>query len=556
MEPGVTAEPAPAESSAPAPRKAPGVIKSSMIYSGLTLVSRFMGLARDLVITARMGASLTAAADAYFTAQAFSNLFRRIFAEGAFAAAFVPSYSRKLAAEGDAPADKLATDALATMAAATIVLTIVAQLAMPWIMLVYSPGYVSNPEKFRLAVVLTQITMPYLPCMVVASLLAGVLTARGRFIVYGLYPTILNLVMLAAVWPQTDPVQAAYAASWATIVAGIGQAALCWWGAWKSGARVRLVVPRLNPEVKALIKLTIPGALASSAVQVNIFISTMLASQVSGMRVWMSVADRFYQLPLSLVGTAIGVALLPRLSQAFGAGDEDDAQAAMDQALVFALALCLPAAAALMAMPVYLVDGLFTRGAFVHADAAASGAILFQYGWGLPAFVLVKILQPAFFARQDTKTPMRFSLISVVVNIAAGVALFYTVGFVGIAAATSIATWITVAQMALTLRSRAAYHPSGRAWFKMARVAAASLGMGLAMFAASHFRPMLEAPLAGFSFGGLHAKEITVLLVCVAGAFVYVALLFAFGGLTPAELKAALRRRGGAPAATDGPVTD
>jgi len=521
------------------------MIRSSMIYSGLTLVSRFMGLARDLVITARMGASLNLAADAYFTAQAFSNLFRRIFAEGAFAAAFVPSYSRRLAEAGERSADQLATDALATMAAATIVLTLVAQLTMPWIMLVYSPGYVADPEKFRLAVTLTQITMPYLPCMVVASLLAGVLTARGRFIVYGLYPTILNLVMLAAVLPQHDPVRAAYAASWATIVAGVAQAGICWWGASKTGARIGLVVPRLTPEVKALIKLTIPGALASSAVQVNIFISTMLASQVSGMRVWMSVADRFYQLPLSLVGTAIGVALLPRLSQAFGARDEADAQTAMDQALVFGLALSLPAAAAILSMPVYLVDGLFTRGAFVHADAVASGTILFHYGWGLPAFVLVKILQPAFFARQDTRTPMRFSLISVALNIAFGVGLFYLVGYQGIAAATSLATWITVAQMAVTLHSRKDYHPSADAWSRIGRILLASLGMGGAMLAASHFRTTLESPLSRIHLGGLGAKEITVLLVCMAGALIYAVLLFAFRGVTVAEARAAVTRRKG-----------
>jgi putative peptidoglycan lipid II flippase len=179
--------------------------------------------------------------------------------------------------------------------------------------------------------------------MVIAALLAGVLTARGRFIVYGIYPVVLNIGVLAAVLPQTDPVDAAYAASWATIVSGIAQAGLCWWGVRRAGARIRLVLPQLTPEVRRLIRLTIPGAVASSAVQVNIFISTMLASHVAGLRVWMSVADRFYQLPLSLVGTAIGVALLPQLSRAFAKEDGPEGQAVMDQALVFGLALCLPA---------------------------------------------------------------------------------------------------------------------------------------------------------------------------------------------------------------------
>jgi putative peptidoglycan lipid II flippase len=539
---------------AQAPRRV-GVIRSSMIYAALTLVSRFMGLARDLVITAKLGASATIAADAYYTALTFPNLFRRIFAEGAFAAAFVPTYAGKLEGDGAAEADRFASDALATVAAAAIAVTIVVQLAMPWLMYVYSPGYVADPAKFRLAIVLTQITMPYLPCMVIAALFSGVLTARGRFIIYGLYPTLLNLCMLAAVLPQSDPVRAAWWASGAVIAAGISQAALCWWGARKAGARIRLARPKFSPEMKALAKLALPAAFANSAVQINIFVSAILASQVPGMRAWLNVAERFYQLPLSLVGTAIGVALLPRLAQAFRRGDHDDAQAAMDQGMVFALALSLPAAAALVAIPGYLVDGLFARGAFTHHDASASGLILLNYGWGLPAFVLVKILQPAFFARQDTATPMRYSLISVGINIALGVLLFYTVGFQGTAMATSAATWVTVVQMALRLRRDGAYSPSARAWSKMMRVAAASLGLAVFLAVASYFRSEIEAPLAGLHAGGLGAKEICVLAVCAVGGALYPVLLFAFGGVTLTEVKAAFRRNKGeaAPAAADLP---
>jgi putative peptidoglycan lipid II flippase len=532
-----------------------GLIRSSMIFAGLTLVSRFMGLARDLVITARLGASQTIAADAYYTALSFPNLFRRIFAEGAFAAAFVPGYARKLSGEGDAQADQYAADALATVAAATVALTVLAQLAMPWLMYAINPGYVDEPAKFKLAVILTQITMPYLPCMAIAALFSGVLNARGRFIVSGFYPTVLNIVMLAVVLPQKDPVRAAYAASFGVVVAGIGQAGLCWWGARRTGARISPRRLKLTPDMRRLIKLAVPAAIANSATQINIFISGILASQVAGARVWMNVADRLYQLPMSLVGVAIGVALLPRLSQALQSDDHDDAQAAMDQGLVFALALSLPAAAALMAMPVYLIDALFTRGAFLASDAKATGDLLFHYGWGVPAFVLLRVLQPAFFARQDTKTPMRFSLISVAVNIVAGVGLYFVIGVPGIAAATSLAAWISVVQMATSLARRDTYHPSAHVWSKMARVIAASLAMGLLLFAAATFRHVLEAPFGGGTFAGLGAKEVTVLAVCLLGAFAYVVLLFAFGGVTPAEARAALRRRNGGPApiATDLP---
>ncbi len=523
--------------------KPPGMLRSSAIYAALTLVSRFLGLARDLVITAKLGANF--AGDAYFTAQTFPNLFRRMFAEGAFAAAFVPEYSKRLAGEGGKEADRYASDAFATMAAFTVGITIVCQLAMPWIMYVYSYGFGPGSDKFKLAVILTQITMPYLPCVVIASLFAGVLTARGRFVIYGLYPALLNVVTLIAVLPENDPVRAAYAASWATIVAGVSQAALCWWGAHRAGARIHPRHLKLTPEMRMLARRMGPGVLASSATQINLFISAILASQVAGMRVWLAMAERFYQLPLSLVGVAIGVALLPRLSTALQKEDHHDAQGAMDQAVVFGLALCLPAAAALVAMPGYLTDGFFARGNFTDADAAASGQLLFHYGWGLPAFVLIKLLQPAFFARGDTRRPMVYSLISVAVNIVLGVTLFYAIGFSGIALATAAAAWLTVLQMWLHLQATGTWRPSKRAIGKIVRVALASAGLGLAVALASHFRPVLEAPFAHVSFGPLHAKEITVLLVCLAGAALYPALLFAFGGVTPAEARAALQRRKG-----------
>ena len=537
----VTDSPSAAEST-PAPRKS-GLIRSSAIYSALTMVSRFLGLARDLVITSRLGASF--AGDAYYTALTFPNLFRRMFAEGAFAAAFVPEYSKRLAGAGDADADRYAADALATVAAFTVALTVLCQLTMPWLMMVYSYGFLANPEKFKLAVVLTQITMPYLPCVVIASLFAGVLTARGRFVVYGFYPAIMNVVMLLAVLPQHDPIRAAWAASWGALVSGVMQAGVCWWGANKAGARIHPRHLRFTPEMVALARRMGPGVLASSAVQINLFISAMLASQVPGMRVWLNVAERFYQLPLSLVGVAIGVALLPRLSTALQQKDHDDAQGAMDQGIVFGLALSLPAAAALMGMPGYLVDGLFAWGRFTHADAAHSAKLLFHYGWGVPAFVLIKILQPAFFARGDTRTPMVYSMISVGLNVALGVSLFFTLGFQGIALATSAASWITVLQMVVRLKAREIWTPSARATGKMIRVALASVGMGVAVAVATHFRTVLESPFHGERVGSL----IAVLAVAVTGALIYVALLFAFGGVTPSEMRTAFKRRKGDAAA-------
>jgi putative peptidoglycan lipid II flippase len=519
--------------------KRSSMIRESAIFSALTFVSRLAGLARDVVVTAKLGASATMAADAYNTMLTFPNLFRRIFAEGAFTAAFVPAYSRTLKGEGAESADQLATDALASLAAMTVGLSIVCILAMPWLMMAINPGFVGDKEKYSLAVLLTQISMMYLPCMAVAALLSGVLNARGRFIVSGAFPIVLNIAMIATVLPAQNAIQGAKYASVGVLVAGFLQAGLVWWGAHRTGARIRLVRPRLTPEVKALIKLALPAAFAASATQINIFVSGILASYVHGGRSWLNMADRFYQLPLGLVGVAIGVALLPRLSQALQAKEHDVAQGAMDQALVLSMALTLPAAAALMSIPFFLIDGFFGRGLWSTADSQQTAAILFHYGWGVAAFVLLRILQPAFYARQDTKAPMRFALLSVAVNIVLGVVLFQVIGVPGIAAATAFAAWVNVLQMVVTLARRGDYRPSAQAWSKLARVLAASVGMAAVLVIANFYRPQLQAALG--------SKEVAVVLVSLAGILVYPVLLLAFGGVTLGEIRGLVRRRSATP---------
>ena len=515
-----------------------------MVYSGLTLVSRMMGFVRDLVISYAMGASATFAADAFNTAFAFPNLFRRIFAEGAFAAAFVPAYSKALEQDGEEKADILAADAMAALAAITVVLTVAAELAMPWLMYAIAPGFAANPAKFKLAILLTQITMPYLPCMAIYAHLSGVLNARNRFVLSAGAPILLNIWTLVTVLPAHTPVGAAEAASVGVLIAGLSQWALLHWGVRKSGARVDWRWPRMTPEIRALIGRAVPGAAAASATQVNIFISGILVSQVNGARSWLAAADRLYQLPLGLVGVAIGVALLPRLSRAVHASDGAAAQGAMDEAITFSLAFTLPAAAALSAIPVFLIDGLYTRGQFTSFDALQTGHALFFYGLGTPAFVLAQLYSRAFFARQDTKSPMRFAMISVAVNIVVGVTLVKLVGFQGIAAATTIAAWLNVAQMALALSKRGDYRPSARAWSRVARILVSCLVLAGLLATAAHFRGAIEAPFKGFHLGRIVGpKEIAILLTVLGGAVLYPPLLFASGGLKLSEVRTAFRRR-------------
>lgn len=518
-----------------------------MVYSAFTLISRILGFARDLFLAYRLGASATIAADAYNMAFSFPNLFRRIFAEGAFAAAFVPAYSKALATDGEEVADRLAGDAMAVLAAATLTLTVIFELTMPWLMYVIAPGFVG--EKHDLAARLAQIMMPYLPCMAIYAHLSGVLNGRNRFILSAAAPILLNLWTLAAVWPAKDALTAAYYASWGVIVAGLSQAGLLWWGVRKSGARVDWRLPRLTPEIKALILLAVPGTIAASALQLNIFVSSILVSGVQGGRSWLAVCDRLYLLPQGLVGIAVGVALLPRLSRAVHAGDHEGGQAAIDEAMVFSMALTLPAAAALLAMPFFLIDGLYTRGAFTAFDAQQTAAALQQYGWGVPAFVLSQLVSRVFFASQDTRTPMRYSLISIAVNIAAGVTLFKLVGVSGIAAATSLASWVNVLMMVATLARRGLYRPSAKTANRLLRILAASVGIGLLAALASHYREAIQAALAWARVGPLGPKEFAVVLVSLGVAALYPATLFASGGLTLTEARSALRRRKGEAAA-------
>jgi putative peptidoglycan lipid II flippase len=520
------------------------MVRSSMIVSGLTLVSRIMGFARDLVVTYYMGASATFVADAYTTAFAFPNLFRRIFAEGAFAAAFVPAYAKALERDGEEVADVLAADAMAALLAMTVALTVIAELAMPWIIYAYSPGFAAVPGKAQLTITLTMITMPYLPCMAIYAHLSGVLNARNRFILSSVAPILLNIWTLVAVLPTHTPHAAAMAATWGVLAAGVTQAALLWWGVRRSGARVDWRLPRLTPEIRQLMALALPGAFAASVSQINVFVSQFLVSHVNGARTWLAVCDRLYLLPQGLVGVAIGVALLPRLSRAVHSGDQAGADAATDEALTFAMALTLPAAAAMVAMPFFLIDALYTRGEFHAFDAHQTALAMQQYGWGVPAFVLAPLLARAFFARQDTRTPANSAMVSVAVNVAGGVALFHVMGVSGIAAATSLASWVNVLMMLSTLARRGAYAPSPAAWSRLIRITLASAVLGGVLAGASHVRPLIEQLFGHVRIGrAIGAKELAILAVSLLAALIYPVILLGVGGLTPAEIKGALSRK-------------
>ena len=498
--------------------------RNTFVQSSLTLGSRILGFLRDVVIAARLGAGPIN--DAFVTALMFPNLFRRIFAEGAFAQAFIPIYARTLESEGEAAAQKVAQETLRGLFAVTAGLVILAQFAMPWIMKVIHGGYPEDSESFQLAIFLTQITMPYLACMAIAALLSGVLNSAGRFILSAGTPMVLNICLIVAALLGGGIRETAQFASWAVSIAGLIQIAILYWGVRRQRIRLSLGWPSLSPAVKRVVALAIPGVIAASGVQINILVSQALASWEEGAKSWLFYADRLYQLPLGLVGVAVGVAILPRLARSARQSDDAGSSALMDNGIGLAMALTLPAAAALIIAPAYLIEGLYTRGAFLTSDAQQAGRALIHYGWGVPAFVLIKVLAPAYFAREDTKTPMRFALISVAVNTALGAGLFVWLrsqgqaGFPGLAIATSAAAWGNVFMLFAGLKSRGWYSPGPVLRSRLIRVLLATALMSAALIYMQMNADLFETfffdrkllATAGFILAGIGVYGIAALL--------------------------------------------
>ncbi|PZN97254.1 MAG: murein biosynthesis integral membrane protein MurJ [Alphaproteobacteria bacterium] len=520
--------------------------RNTLVQASLTLGSRILGFARDLALSARFGQGPMM--DAFTTALMLPNMFRRLFAEGAFAQAFVPVYGGVRAREGDEAAAVTASEAMSFMLAVVAAFCILLQVLMPWIMPWLLSAYQGDEAVLRVAVTATQLAMPYLACMTVASLLSGVLNTAGRFALSAAVPIFLNLctlapLLLAYVLPASQPTVLLWVTA-AVTVSGLIQAGLLWWGVRRLGVTLRLSWPRLTPNVKRALALAVPGALAGGAMQVNSLVSQVLAGSDEGARSVIYNADRLYQLPLGLIGVAIGLALVPRLTRAFVAGDHEGGRKTLDDGITLAMAFTLPAAVALFVIPFFIIDATVTRGAFTSADAARTADVLRQFAWGVPAFVLAKVLTPPFFAREDTRRPMIYAVSAVIFTIVVGSGLFFWLssrgidGVLGLAIATSLSAWINVVLLAGTLVRENAWRPSPAFISRIARVLLASAVMAAALVA------------AGIGYEALSriflAKEIAVLVVCGAGMALYAVCLFVFRAVTPAELKAVLRREPGA----------
>ena len=500
-----------------------GLAGRMMSVGGLTLVSRLAGFFRDIVMAAVLGAGPVA--DAFLVALRLPNHFRAIFAEGAFNAAFVPSYARIREQQGTVPAAIFADRVFTLLLASQVLLLALALLFTPAVIRLLAPGFVDDAGRFGLAVELTRITFPYLLLMTLVTLFGGMLNAVDRFAAAAAAPVLLNLTMmlvlaLAAFFPT-----AGHAAAWGVLIAGVLELLLVGGDAWRSGLKVGFRRPRWDEDVKRFFAALGPATIGSAGVQLALFADTIIASFLSvGALSALYYADRLNQLPIGVIGIAAGTVLLPEMARRIAASDATGAMHAQNRAIELTLLLAAPFLVGFLVVPEAIMRALFMRGAFTAADAAAAGATLRAYAIGLLPFVLIRSFVATFFARGDTFTPVKASLIAAAVNIGFKILLMGSLAQVGLALATSIGAWVNIA-IVLWFAARAGlFEADARLRNSAGKIAVAAVALGLALWMAEP--PLIQALSAWPNL----RDELTLLALVGIGAFVYGVLLVTLFG--------------------------
>lgn len=517
------------------------LLRKFATVGGATLGSRLFGFARETLMAAALGTGPMA--DVFYAAFRFPNLFRRLFAEGAFNAAFVPLFSKEIEANGVEGAKRFSEEVFGVLFSALLLITIAMELAMPWLVeWIIAPGFANDPEKTSLTVRMAAVMFPYLMCMSLTAMMSGMLNSLHHFFAAAIAPVFLNVVMIGALfyglWIGANPELIAWYLSWSVLVAGVLQLAVVYAGVRHAGIRIGFRRPRMTPNVKRLLWLAVPAAITGGITQINQIIGMAIASGKEGAIAALQYADRIYQLPLGVVGVAVGVVLLPELSRALKGGQAKEAANIQNRSIEFVLFLTLPAAAGLWILSDPIIRVLYERGAFSAENTAVVASILAIYGLGLPGFVLIKALQPGFYAREDTKTPMRFTMVSVVLNSGLAITLFPLIAERGIATAEAAAGWINTVLLFSTLLWR-----GDLVWeWALAKRTALLLVATAVMSAALVY----ALPYAGawLSPGAHLLRQVAALGVLLALAMiVYFAAAFLIGGADTGMLKRTLRRK-------------
>ncbi|WP_342643109.1 murein biosynthesis integral membrane protein MurJ [Rhodoligotrophos ferricapiens] len=517
------------------------LLRSAMTVSGYTMASRILGYIRDALSAGMLGTGPVAGA--FVVAVRLPNMFRSLFAEGAFNSAFVPLFAKRLEGEGEAGARQFGNEVMSVLATALTAFVIIAEIGMPLVMLVIAPGFAENDAQFDLAVTLSRIGFPYLMFMSLVAFYSGVLNSLSKFSFPAAAPIILNVMQIitlagAAFLGWGAEARTAELLMFSIMISGLLQLLMLLVVCERAGMKLRPRWPKLTPGVRRLVRLGVPGTISAGITQINLVIGTMIASLIPHGPAWLYYADRIYQLPLGLIGVAMGIVLLPDLSRRLRAGDHVGMRHTQNRAIELSMLLTLPATIALIAMPKPIVHMLFEYGNFTPHDTIEVSEALAIFGLGLPAYVLIKIFTPTFFANEDTRTPMLCAGASVAVNIVGSLATFSFIGHLGIALATSLAAWTNTVLLLVILLKRRQYEADGRLRERLPRIVLASLIMGAGILAA------LQWGLPGmFTVSNpLLVRLASFIALVIGGGLLFLAAGQLVGAFRLSEIKGMLRR--------------
>jgi putative peptidoglycan lipid II flippase len=495
------------------------------------MASRVLGFARDMLIAYMLG--IGPVADAAFVALRLPNLFRRLFGEGAFNAAFVPSISNILHKEGMQAAAGFAEEATAVMIFWLGGITVLGEIFMPWLLYVLAPGFAGNHGKFALAVVLTRIMFPYLFFVCLTALFSGVLNAMGRFAAAAAAPVLFNIISIISLLALSRYLpNPGYALAWGVSISGVAQMLLLIVAMRQAGMRLTVPRPRLTPRMRTLFRRMAPGLVGAGVTQLNVSIDIIIGTLLpAGSVSILYYADRVNQLPLGVIGTAAGTALLPAITRHIALGEEDAAQSSLNRALESVLMLTLPAAVGLAVAARSVMDVAFVRGAFTTQTAILAGHSLAAFAIGLPVFAIVKILNPGFYARGDTTTPVKIGIAAVLLNLGLNLVFMHPLQAVGPALATSLSSAFNAAMLAWLLQKRGHFTLDAPARRRIPRILLAGTVMAAALYGTLHLLPPGKTSIPGF------------LLLTLVGFIAYAGAGLALRAFDLAELGALVKRR-------------
>ena len=525
---------------------APSLFRAFATVGGYTMLSRITGFAREILTATYLGAG--AVSDAFFVAFQLPNLFRSLFAEGAFSAGFVPIFAQRLERDGPEKAKQFADESFAVLSSVLLVFSALMILIMPAVIYAMAPGFVNLPGQIERTAELGRIAFPYLFFVSLTMLQSGVLNAFHRYAAAAVTPVLLNVTLVAAllIGVGLDGDRAIYL-SWGVFAAGILQFLWLWFECRRMGMRFTSRRPRLTPDVKLLLVRMLPVAFGAGIYQINLVVNKMIATLAGeGAVSWINYADRVNLLPVGIFGVAIGVALLPLLTRQIQAGNEAGAIANQNRAIEISLLLTLPATGGIAILAGPITSTLFEHGAFTPEDRVAVAAALLAFSFGLPAYVLNKALTPGFFGRHDTKTPVKASAAALVVNIALNVAFMPFLGHVGIALGTSISAWLNAIILSVVLHRRGHLVPDGRLKRRIPRVLLSTLIMMAALWGGVLLVDKFSWALFGLPdvASGDNFTRIAALFALIGGGgLVFTASVLLLGGAQRSDLDSFRRKR-------------